>query len=92
VTTVVTSQFTGPTPYWLQKHPMTWAEFLYAVHDGKYNSFGPAIVYTDEDGPTPSQAIFRPLAQYKLDIGHSAYREGPDGRLVIYQTKWDTSG
>jgi hypothetical protein len=75
VTTVILSQWSCPSPYWLsQNRGYTWAEFLQNVKDGEFAR--PKI--TDEAEPRVPDASL-------------AFREGPDGTVTVWRSNLDSS-
>jgi len=78
---VTLSQFTGPSPYLLQKQPMAWLAFLANVMARKYDDTLRMPVLEDVD-PTG----------FKCPWGHTAFRESRDGTVEVFQMNWDSSG
>lgn len=80
MTLVILDQFTGPSPYALNRDPVAWPVFMAAVRSGVYDAFSWHKAQIVESG-----------REYTLPSATTAYVER-DGLVAVWRTAWDTSG
>lgn len=80
VEAVVVDQFSGPTPYTLQKQPIKWEQFIKDVKDGeydRYNGRAAEIIHADKS--------------YRPAWGTTVYKKDPNGNVQVWLSNWDSS-